>query len=525
MKIIDTATWKPGLAFETYQVYNGLDCCLTFEIHEELPPPPQIYSFNLALQGPALEMMMRGIKVDGFERQAAIAHLERQDARLRSILQRYALATWGKPLNPTSHHQTKSYFYEYLALPVQLKRNASGERVPTTNRDALEKLEVYPHARPVIRVLLAISDIAKQLSILRSEVDFDGRMRTSYNLTGTETDRWSSSKNAYGTGTNLQNIPDKLRRIFVSDPGRKLAYLDLEQAESWLVGIICFRLFGATNYIQAIQSGDLHTTVSRLVWPNLPWTGDIRSDREIAERPFYRDFSYRDMGKRGGHGTNYYGTDYTMAKHLKVDRQLITDFQRSYFAAFPEIPDWHKWCSETLTTTRTLVDVLGRERQFLGRERDDTTLREFIAAEPQGVVGKLLNLALWRVWAKNRITEELPEVCVMGQLHDAILIDYPETSPENELALLQKISSLMRTPLTVTYDRQIIKPYSPPSSLTKTFEIPSDIAVGWNWGKFNDDPKKGGINLGGLRKISTGKLDTRTGPPSTGLDRVIPDFN
>jgi DNA polymerase I-like protein with 3'-5' exonuclease and polymerase domains len=108
---------------------------------------------------------------------------------------------------------------------------------------------------------------------LTAEVDADSRLRTSYNVAGTETGRWSSSTNAFGSGTNLQNFPEKLRSVFVADEGRKLAYLDLEQAESWVVGIKLWELFADDRYIRAIEEGDLHTSVARMVWPQLGWTG------------------------------------------------------------------------------------------------------------------------------------------------------------------------------------------------------------------------------------------------------------
>jgi len=38
-------------------------------------------------------------------------------------------------------------------------------------------------------------------------LDQDSRMRCSYNICGTETYRFSSSKNAFGSGGNLQNLP------------------------------------------------------------------------------------------------------------------------------------------------------------------------------------------------------------------------------------------------------------------------------------------------------------------------------
>jgi DNA polymerase I-like protein with 3'-5' exonuclease and polymerase domains len=120
--------------------------------------------------------------------------------------------------------------------------------------------------------ILALRDIAKKIGVLKTSIDPDGRMRTSYNIAGTTTGRFSSSLSDFGTGGNLQNLEERLRRPFVADPGMKFAYIDLEQAESRLVGAIEWNLFGDGRYLDACESGDLHTSVCRLAWTELPWT-------------------------------------------------------------------------------------------------------------------------------------------------------------------------------------------------------------------------------------------------------------
>ncbi|MBX4188424.1 MAG: hypothetical protein KW793_04845, partial [Candidatus Doudnabacteria bacterium] len=103
--------------------------------------------------------------------------------------------------------------------------------------------------------------------------------------------------------TNLQNIEQRLRSVFIADEGMKFAYIDLEQAESRLVGAIEWNLFKDGRYLDACESGDLHTTVCRLAWGDIiRWTGDLRVDRDLAEAPFYRQHSYRHMAKVLGHG-------------------------------------------------------------------------------------------------------------------------------------------------------------------------------------------------------------------------------
>jgi len=126
----------------------------------------------------------------------------------------------------------------------------------------------------------------------------NGRMHFGYHVAGTMTGRWSSSENVFGDGTNGQNLTDEMRRVFVADKGLKLCQLDLAQAESKLVAYLTLP-FGR-QYLDACNSGDLHTSVSKLVWPEL-FVGANETDKDVAKRPFYRHFTYRDMSKRGGH--------------------------------------------------------------------------------------------------------------------------------------------------------------------------------------------------------------------------------
>lgn len=484
MPIVQTDLLKQGeLRGDTLQVYNGLDCCLTFEVLEEmmsLGEPPPVYQFERALQGPILEIMLRGFKVDNVERQAGITRLRRQQARLDSILQRFAWSVWGKPLNPRSHHQLKDFFYTYLGLP-EVWINDKGVRRISVNREALEKIEVYFHARPLVACILAYRDTAKRLEVLETEVDYDGRMRTSYNIAGTETGRLSSSASAEGRGTNLQNITPELRTIFVADAGWKLCVIDLEQAESREVGWLLWVLFGDARYLDACETGDLHTYTSRLIWPSLGWTGDPKKDRAIADGAFYRHFSYRDMAKRGGHGTTYYGTPWTMSRHLKVPVRLMEDFQFAFFSAFPSIPRWHRWTAQEIQTKQELTTAFGFTRHFFGRPNDDSTLREGIAFSPQSSTAHRTNLGLLRHWQRFKTQTQL-----LAQTHDSITFQYRE---EDEEAIIPEALKLME----VSFEHR-----------GRTFSIPGEAKVGWNWGNHHREDKPYGPgnrnNPNGLRK-------------------------
>lgn len=308
MPLISTHDFDPDKlpAEQVSQIYCGLDTMVTMEVHEELsrlfPSPPPIYSFERALQAPYLEIMQRGFAVDELGRQAAARSLRARIWALQEQLNEYAIAVWGKPVNPRSPAQLKDFFYSArgLGLP-EVWLSQKGERKISTNREALEKLEVYLYARPIIAIILTIRDLGKQCSVFETEIDSDGRFRASYNIAGTETGRPSSSENAFGTGGNAQNIAPGLRYVFVADPGKKLCVIDLEQVEARDTGFFMGCLFDDWKFLNNCESGDLHTNNCKLVWPELRWTGDPKRDRAIADQGFYREFTYRDMSKRGGH--------------------------------------------------------------------------------------------------------------------------------------------------------------------------------------------------------------------------------
>jgi len=175
-----------------------------------------IYHFELGLTAPAIEMMLRGVLIDQEQRNAFITEFSGKAARLEGILNKMAEAVWDRGLNPNSPKQLQAFFYDHMGLPP-VWLSFKGQRRISTNREALEKLKAYFYALPIINTILVYRDVLKKLSIFRKGIDDDGRLRTSYNVAGTVSGRFSSSENAFGTGDNMQNQTESLRRMFISD--------------------------------------------------------------------------------------------------------------------------------------------------------------------------------------------------------------------------------------------------------------------------------------------------------------------
>src|SRR6266403_6282379 len=268
--------------WERDQIYNGLDCAVTAEVLDVLLPQLDshtsvTYGFSKALQGPALEMRLRGVRVDLARKAEVIDEFHDKIETLERNLERIVFEGVGLPhFNWRSNPDLHTLFYDHLGIPV-IRRGGRA----TVNREALEKMEAYTVAKPIVAHMSAMRDLAKKISVLKTEIDNDGRMRTSYNIAGTSTGRFSSSFSEFGTGGNLQNVEESLRSILISDKGYKFAKFDAKSGESFVVGAIEWNLFNDPSYLEACESGDPHTAVARICWPELEWTGNLKSDKQL----------------------------------------------------------------------------------------------------------------------------------------------------------------------------------------------------------------------------------------------------
>lgn len=494
MKIIRTHEMDPESLseFERDMVYNGLDCCVTLDVYDGLRPQldnitASTYDFSKALQAPTLEMKIRGVLVDQARKAEVIDEyyeiMERVEANLlRIVYEGVGMANF----NYRSTKDLATLFYDELGISPIRK---SGR--PTVDRGAREKLEIYPIAEQLVKHINLLTELGDKISVLKTAIDDDGRIRTSYNIAGTSTGRFSSSISEFGTGGNLQNVEESLRSIFIADHGYKFAKCDAKSGESFCVGAIEWNLFKDGRYLDACESGDPHTAVARIMWPNLEWTGDLKRDKHIAETPYYRHYTYRFMCKKLGHGSNYGGKPATLAEQAKVELDLVKQFQPKYFEAFPAHQRWQAHVDETLRKKGYLVSLMNRKRWFFGRRSDPSTLREAIAYDPQSSLADIVNQAMLNIWRKGYVT-------IVAQEHDALVFMYPE---KDEDKILPRI-----------LDDLVIEV---PLKHGRTLKIPYDAEVGFNKGKYH--PTK---NPNGLKEYK-GHDDRKRIPEKGLLDRLI----
>lgn len=490
-------------SFDSYQIYNCLDSAITAQLlpimKQELNSNTSLtYQRELRINSLCLEMSSKGFPIDQMCLAELAFDLERDAAKVLRFLHLFCEAVGFRAINPRSPKDVPDLFYSHLRIPPIWEHNrTTGTRKLSADIKAMQKIKTnYPYAAPFVNAIQAYRECKKMASVFNRGLEPDtGNLRCNYSQ-GTETGRLSSQQNPYGRATNGQNLTDRIRQVIAAPKGFAILNFDLKTAESFCVGYIS----GDRAYINAC-AGDLHTQVARMVWPSLPWTGDRKADRAVAETPFYRHFSHRDTTKKGGHGSNYYGTPRTLAGILNIPLNIVESFQRQYFAAFPGISDWHNLTIAKVQQDHRIITALGRERQFWGRSDDAATWREAIAYEPQSLVGDIMNEGLINV--QQWIIKHLPEARMglnrqqrllpfnpkvpdlRAQIHDAGVFIVPIDGVAEIAATLSKLLE-----------------YPVDFGAMGTMLIPNDVT----WGKrLNKRPKKGeGYLMEGLTDYTPG---------------------
>jgi uracil-DNA glycosylase family 4 len=192
--------------------YNCDDVCNTFEVKEN--EHSLLTAANLWVQFEermaharnVLHAMLRGVCVDHKYRGELHMHLMELQCEYEKDFE-YILPHEGKG-SPWYRSPTRlrKVLYDEMKLPVQRHKKT---KKPTADDKALEVLaSKEPILRPIIQRLQEYRSIGVFVStFIDMQCDHDGRARSSLNMAGPETFRLASSKDVFGYGLNLQNIP------------------------------------------------------------------------------------------------------------------------------------------------------------------------------------------------------------------------------------------------------------------------------------------------------------------------------
>ena len=276
MKIITDATVSSLTDQQKEWAYNGFDAAVTEEVRLALAPKllkdpiaASIYRFERAMQGPAMTMQLRGIRVNQSARKEVLGMLRKEARGEKSTVDALGMKARGEPFTykksvAPSTQQVQKFLYEDHKIPVH--KNKAGRK--SADKDVLRRIaKKYLKVRDFCHLILALRDKQKQIEEYEKGLSPDGRMRSCWNAGATETGRWSCSKDVYNDGTNMQNQDRRVRHMYVPDPGWVLFNADLEQADSRCIAYLA----EDEAYIEAHESGNVHLIVAELFWPETPF--------------------------------------------------------------------------------------------------------------------------------------------------------------------------------------------------------------------------------------------------------------
>lgn len=226
--------------------YNARDCAVTFEVHQaqqreaqEHPEAIETFEFTMEQLAVTFDVSRAGLPIDHLKKEEITRAVLAKWARKQAILN--SLARTDVNVNSYKKVPLVLYDKEYLGLPP--RRNREGgitadedaivgliayikDYISTLKRD--ETILQWRVKETILRLILEIRGLRKLLSsYLMIKVSPDGRIRSTFKATGTETGRWSSAKYIDDTGFNAQTMPRD--PIEVSDEDLKVANPELEK--------------------------------------------------------------------------------------------------------------------------------------------------------------------------------------------------------------------------------------------------------------------------------------------------------
>lgn len=218
----DRKLWKrPAKDPHTFWRYNAKDSIVTLDAWDDLWPELQDYMPEyLRTVAPGelcLFMTSRGFRVDieglSHVRKTLGEELAAREAQLKACAR--------VPFNPHSSQQVISYFYDTLGLTAYVNRRKKSDgtyvSTPTCDDKALSRI-VRKHNLKEARLLQEIRALAKlKGTYVDLSLDEDNRLRSSYDLRGTVSGRFSSKKTIRGTGLNAQNIHPKFKPFITAE--------------------------------------------------------------------------------------------------------------------------------------------------------------------------------------------------------------------------------------------------------------------------------------------------------------------
>lgn len=263
----DAAFWKDDVKHSNIRDDATLDRYLSYDIAVTYSSAPyveanltataqqHIYSLDADLFRIGRSMACVGLGVDHAKRMEFAREYQEKSNRLLAEFKAVA----GRDINPGSYPQVRKLLYEDLGLPMLDDHFTDSGEASTDENTLIDLLELGldEKASRVIHGLLGYREAEKILGTNTGHVNEKGELEggVQVHADGRVRGVWRPGKTAGRWGSNdpnMQNIPKKLRAMFVPREGNVLVAADMSAVELRMIA----RLSGDEPLIQAFQAFD-----------------------------------------------------------------------------------------------------------------------------------------------------------------------------------------------------------------------------------------------------------------------------
>lgn len=356
----------------------------------------------------------------------------------------------GGEFNLRSPKQLAEVLYGKLKLkaPENAKTKSGGLSCGSKVLPSLAKQKNGDIAQALLDVKYIASQQSKFIKLILENVRSDGRIHTTYNLTGTVTGRTSCQN------PGIHNIPrDRfIRTLFISSEDRALVEADVKSAELRILAVYC----GEPFLIKAFNEGrDLHSETYKLMFNKSADYVPTDDERFIAKSI--------NFGLVYGRGPK------SLAEVLGVSLERAKELIEIYFKAMPRV---RAFLDKNIKETRKrgyAVSIFGRKRHLPDILSDDFMLsskaqRQANNSIIQSAAADYTYIILGRV--SRAIKRSGLKARIVHTVHDCVIVD----TPLNEV---EKVKSI------------IIAAFTKPVKMVP-IKMEMDVGVVSKWGEHKD---------------------------------------
>ena len=439
-------------------LYNAMDALANIHIMEgekkefaDLKTLDHFLSIPMAATKCLTQMQTLGVKVDENLRNSSIDRERYIQEDVITALDRVFPKAFGTDkkfphkFNPSSPQQKQKLFYGLLDC-----KRIYNKGVLTTDDEALEKF-AEKDKRKYVGLLCKACQKYKAAGTMAGKLSaplWNGRMCSSYDVTGTDTGRLSSSESIFDTGTNLQNLaPGVPRQMLISDEGEEFCIIDLWAAEAYTTALDA----GEPVLLDMLNRGvKIHQWLLEETTNAFP--------EEVKE--FHYDYK---KAKIFVHGSNYNAQAEILSKETGLPIHVTTWQSNFYHSKFPGIKARMERIDIELRRTSSITSLLGRRRTFIAPWGDEVKKQAY-AWGSQSTIGELTIVGMTKLYYLGLVKKPIWCFPAMNT-HDGLAIRV-------KIGNREQIKSMVRDAFNVPLSKNGI-----------TIQIPVEIGFANN---FND---------------------------------------